>query len=288
MLENTSLIDLSTIKMFFLWLFMIYFSYSFTVSIQGILGGGEDDLEIECEKTNDIIIKPTIPYDDKYKDKFHELMNIESKMVGDKKELKKEHYDGLTMVIEHTPMGNVMMTWDTERKTFIYYADSTIPYRYLEVVARKFVTTNQTPELFVDMELEIKKGTEAKNERLRLEKEENEKMAIHTIDENTSTDDIPPKKKNVFAKFKDYNKNSIKSSKVPSKGNKQPPSSRNTSVDTREKKDIILKDKSNRYSCEGKIINFPFLKKPKRKEIDTRAATSFAEFNKLRLTQNKT
>lgn len=279
MFENASLTELSIKNSFLLFLFMMYLSYYFNVSKQG-----EDALEIECKQTTDVIIKPEIPYEDKYKAKFQELMNIESKIVGDKKELKKEYPSGLTMVIEPTPLGIVMMTWDTKRETFIYYADSTIPYRYLEVVARKFVTTNQTPELFVDMELEIKKSTEAKKERLRLEEEENEKMAIHTIDENASTDD-PPKKKNVFAKFKDYNKDSIKSSTVPTKGNKQPPSSRNTSVDTRQKKDIILKERSNRYSCEGKIRNFPFLKKPERKEI---ATTSFAEFNKMISIQNKT
>ena len=38
-------------------------------------------------------------------------------------------------VIEKTPQGNVLMIYDNLRESFKYYSDSTIPYRYLEVVA---------------------------------------------------------------------------------------------------------------------------------------------------------
>jgi len=45
--------------------------------------------------------------------------------------------------------------------------------------------------------------------------------------------------------------------------------------------DAILKGKANRYSCEGKMANFSFLKKVEKKEVDKRLNVSFAEFKKM-------
>ena len=43
----------------------------------------------------------------------------------------------------------------------------------------------------------------------------------------------------------------------------------------------ILKENANRYSCEGKITNYSFLKKVDKKNVDKRQAMSFAEFKKM-------
>ena len=59
-------------------------------------------------------------------------------------------------IIEHTPLGNVIMIYDSDRSSFKYYSDSTIPYRYLETVARKYVKTFNCRPLFVDMEEELR------------------------------------------------------------------------------------------------------------------------------------
>jgi hypothetical protein len=83
----------------------------------------------------------------------------------------------------------------------------------------------------------------------------------------------------VFAKFKSYNKeagtghvnmaappkNSIPNNKV---------------VDTNNKK-VLLKENANRYSYEGKLSNFNFLKKVDRKVVDKKYAMSFANFKKM-------
>ena len=42
-------------------------------------------------------------------------------------------------VMETTPQGNVLMIYDNKRNSFKFYSDNTIPYRYLEVVGRKYV-----------------------------------------------------------------------------------------------------------------------------------------------------
>jgi hypothetical protein len=44
---------------------------------------------------------------------------------------------------------------------------------------------------------------------------------------------------------------------------------------------LIKEEKANRYSCEGKIINFSFLKKVDRKVVDKRYGISFAEFKRM-------
>ena len=67
-------------------------------------------------------------------------------------------------VIEHTPLGNVMMIYDIECETFKYYSDNTIPYRYLEVVGRKYVKQFGCRPLFIDMEEELKLAEEKERE----------------------------------------------------------------------------------------------------------------------------
>ena len=42
-------------------------------------------------------------------------------------------------VIEKTPIGNVLMIYEKDRESFKYYSDCNIPYRYLEVIGRKYV-----------------------------------------------------------------------------------------------------------------------------------------------------
>ena len=55
-------------------------------------------------------------------------------------------------VIEKTPIANVIMIYDKDRETFKYYSDVNIPYRYLEVVGRKYIKSFDCRPIFVDME----------------------------------------------------------------------------------------------------------------------------------------
>jgi hypothetical protein len=45
-----------------------------------------------------------------------------------------------TYVSENTPQGIVFMAYDNDEEGFVYWADKNIDYKYLEVVARKYVT----------------------------------------------------------------------------------------------------------------------------------------------------
>ena len=50
---------------------------------------------------------------------------------------------------------------------------------------------------------------------------------------------------------------------------------------------MILKDRANRYTYEGKIVNFSFLKKVKKREVVKKYAMTFAEFKKMQLEKNQ-
>jgi hypothetical protein len=185
-------------------------------------------------------------------------------------------------VMEFTPLGNVLMKYDKNKETFRFYSDSTIPYRYLEVVGRKFVKQFNCRPLFVDMEEELKLA-EQKWEKERKEKEEKEEEEKRRKEEAIKNKaPIEEKKKNVFAKFKSYNKESGTghvATAAPPKNSI--PNKKLTQSQENEK--ILLKQKANRYTYEGKIANFSFIKKVDRKVVDKKFGMSFADFKKSML-----
>ena len=188
------------------------------------------------------------------------------------------------IIMEKTPLGNVVMFYNNSRSSFEYYSDSTIPYRYLEVLGRKYVITYNCKRIYVDMSKEIEEAEKKLAEKKQ--KEEDEKQKQEEASEKTklklggaAADVQEPQKKNVFAKFKKYNNDtSIKAAAVPL--DRPAPAKQ-----TKPQEEKIVKERANRYSFEGKLANFSFLKKVDRKEVDKRYGVSFAEFKKMQ--QNK-
>jgi hypothetical protein len=175
-------------------------------------------------------------------------------------------------IMENTPQGNVLMIYDIKKGSFKYYSDHTIPYRYLEVVGRKYVKLFNCRPLYVDMEEELKISEEKwEKERKEEEKKEEEKK------EKEKKNEIFQEKKSVFAKFKSYNKEGT-SGRV----NVGVPPKNSISIIKEQQKDkILLKEKANRYTYEGKMVNFNFLKKIDRKLVDKKYGISFADFKKI-------
>jgi len=183
-------------------------------------------------------------------------------------------------VIEKTPIANVIMIYDKDRETFKYYSDVNIPYRYLEVVGRKYIKSFDCRPIFVDMEEELRLFEEKwdKEQELKKIKEEDDKKSDE-IEQNQNP--IPEgKKKNVFAKFKSYNKDAGgKISMAAPPKNSIP----NKSVtENKENEKIVLKERANRYTCEGKFANFNFLQKIDRKIFNKKLGLSFADFKKMK------
>ena len=176
-----------------------------------------------------------------------------------------------SFVMEKTPLGNVVMYYNAKRETFEYYSDSTIPYRFLEVVARKYVTTFHCRPLYVIMEDELKKY----EKKLELQKEKKEKQLILQQSQQI--------KKPIFAKFKSYNKEagSGRVNKAPPPKNSIPNTKSNSNNSKNNNEPCILKENANRYTYEGRFSNFNPLQKIERKQVDKKYATSFSDFKKM-------
>lgn len=199
-----------------------------------------------------------------------ELKNPNKEEIKQEAQLyvKNNYLDGLinNFIMEKTPSGNVIMYYNNKRGSFEFYSDNTIPYRYLETVSRKYVKTFNCRYLYVDMNNELDEF-----DRLRKEQNEKKSLAKDVVQESN-------KKKDVFAKFKGYNKESgtgrVNTAVAPK--NSVP----NVKKMMVEDDTLRLKMNANRYTCEGRLSNFNFLKVPPRKVVDKKYAMSFSDFKK--------
>jgi len=215
--------------------------------LEDLNAGSEQEVNVKLVQPNS---KPSrkltpsrtlIPYEDKYKESF------------DKLELRELTQEELKMfasnrVMEYTPVGNVIMTYNVEKGSFEYYSDSIVPYRYLNVVGRKYVCIFNCVALMRQPVKEL----------------------CQPISLAPVSRPVEEPKKNVYAKFKTYNNGSAtttthSSTEQPSKRSRIEPSK---VVDT------------TRYTSCGKIANMQMLQKVDRKQIDKTYAMSFAEYKK--------
>jgi len=178
------------------------------------------------------------------------------------------------ILFETTPAGNVIMTYNAKKEVFEYYSDCTIPYRYLDTACRKYAVTFWCKPLYIDMNEEVKLS-DAKTKQLRegKEKEREEKEREEKEKDKDSKDEV--KKKNVFAKFKTYNKDSGRGGGAPPK-NSMPGAQK---VENSEP--VIIKERTNKFISLGKTMNFSTCKKIARKDVDKRSKMSFADFKKM-------
>lgn len=194
-------------------------------------------------------------------------------------------------ILEYTPLGNIYMRYNNDKKSFEYFSNNTIPYRYLEPVGRKYVMTYWCKPLFVDIEEELKKAEEKYDEEKKREddKKNNQKNMLV----------------NVHAQFKNYNKdtkqqlstttttNSTSNMNRPSKNrnnsnNVLPPQIQANLPDVNNKLEKqLLKENSNRYTWEGRLANFCPLKKIDKKVLDKKLSMTYGEFKKMQEQQNK-
>ena len=196
----------------------------------------------------------------KYIEESLDKINEEArKFIIDKRLDKLEN----CYVMEFTPLGNVLMKYNKNKESFIFYSDSTIPYRYLEVVGRKFVKQFNCRPIFVDMEEELKLAEE------KYEKETKEK-------EQKESKDFRPT-------FKSYN-NDLKMDKTMMKGRPGLPPQIKVNLPnvsgSNEGEKQLLKENANRYTWISRLSDFPMLKKVDRKTVDKNYAMSFADFKK--------
>jgi hypothetical protein len=214
--------------------------------LEDLLSDARQDAHAEEDEEK---VKPIAPYEDKYKESFSKLMHHE---------LTQEELNGLTnnIVMEFTPVGNVIMSYNAEKGSFEYYSDSIVPYRYLNVVGRKYACVYNCAGLMT----KSKELTVLKQEKELIDDAVQEPLALAPTEET---------KRSVFAKFKTYNKGANASTQA--------------GADQSNKRGRIEPSKvieTNRYTSCGKIANMQMLKKVDRKQIDKTYAMSFAEYKK--------
>jgi hypothetical protein len=132
-----------------------------------------------------------------------------------------------SFVMEHTPIGNVVMYYNHTKEAFEYYSDNVVPYRYLDTVCRKYVIANLCVPLYVDINEELKEFQKKVEERKCEERKCEE----------------PTTKSTVFAKLKNYKQRPI-----------------NTPVITKP-----VKARTNKYLYQGRMNNFNFMKQAETK-----------------------
>lgn len=179
-------------------------------------------------------------------------------------------------VMEYTPNGNIIMFYDYKRESFSYYADNVMPYRFLEVLGRKYVCTFLCPSLYQHLSPDLIAADDTvENEK----KEETAELVVpisNAAVPEIETNKLEKPEKSVFAKFKSYNKdtsNKVATKDAPSSAPKNAPIANAVNATNAV---------TNRYTCHGKICNMPFLKKIDRTIVDKNYKMSFAEFKRLK------
>jgi len=221
----------------------------------------------------------------------NELQTLENKVIDDSSLLvkarefiinKKLDHNINNYVLEPTPLGNVYMRYNNDKKSFEYFSNNSIPYRYLEPVGRKYVITYWCKPLFVDLEEELKLAEEKYDEEIK-RREEEEKRKKEDLSKNPQKD--------VLVRLKTYNKeNTTKiqpSVKMQMKNRNQtafvlPPQIKANLPNVNQSSNKqLLKENANRYTWEGRLTNFSPLKKIDKKIINKKLALTFADFKRI-------
>ena len=163
--------------------------------------------------------------------------------------------------------------YNNDKKSFEYFSNNSIPYRYLEPLARKYVMTYWCKPIFVSMEDELKRSEEKYDE-------DKKKQLLQESNKPTN-----PR----LAQLKNYNK-TVKDTAIKPMKNRTnanlilPPQIKSNLPDVNKASEKqLLKEKANRYTWEGRLSDFCPLKKIDRKITDKKLAMTYADFKKMQL-----
>jgi len=176
-------------------------------------------------------------------------------------------------ILEQTPLGNVYMRYNNSKKSFEYFSNSTIPYRYLETIGRKYVMTFWCKPLFIDLAEELKRVEEKKI----LEEKEKEETLVKEEKK------VVTKKTNTKPSFSSRQHMMSGTNKSNANASNNTSNSTSNNASEKGKNVVVLKENSNRYTWEGRLSNLTLLKKPPKKS----ESLSFAEFKLLQQQQQQ-
>ena len=190
----------------------------------------ETETETETEKEKEEILYE-YKYVEEYQKHYNELKEEDTTNDSDNVDIDEEAYAkqldeklNNTKIHEITPNGDVIMYYDVDLESFVYYCnDRQIPYKYLETVARKYALDNNCLEIYINMYEEIKRGI----------KRQTEAKIKNCLDKSNKVDKNKQAVNNVFATFKQYNQTNPK--------------------EIIKQRKYITKENANRYSYRGNI-----------------------------------
>ena len=170
------------------------------------------------------------------------------------------------IVLSNTPKGLVYMRYHKEDEGFEYWADTTIDYKYLETVARKYVTVFSCRDLYIQRFALLKEKLVNLKEQIKENKKREEEKQDHEEEEDEAeTDDV-------FASFKSYNQ------------------STNDKVQ-KEKAEItrndVVCDKANKYLHRGKVEEAMFGEKPEKVKKKATSSMSFSSWKLWKTSEDK-
>ena len=133
---------------YFLWKYFVWFLLELNEIIKSTgdtfhIIYGFDNLINDDDETKEKE-RVVVRYEDKYLTKFSALTK------SDETKAKADESINKRFVMEMTPVGNVIMQYNTDKGSFVYYSDNIVPFRYLETVSRKYVCLFNCKELFVE------------------------------------------------------------------------------------------------------------------------------------------
>lgn len=108
-------------------------------------------------------------------------------------------------VMEYTPNGTVLMKYNTDNEQFEYWGGRQVHYKYLETVARKFVTSFHCSRIYHDWNPYQKETCKANDTADTADTADTTDTTIPTSSENTTDENHTKANDSVFATFKPYN-----------------------------------------------------------------------------------
>ena len=102
-------------------------------------------------------------------------------------------------VQEVTPEGLVTLTYDTDSSAFFYWSEKVVAYKYLEVVARKYVIVYDCRDIYINMFRELLKTFQKKRRMV------NERGNTYKYKGKSCEEEVKPVYKPIT--YLDYKKN---------------------------------------------------------------------------------
>lgn len=184
---------------------------------------------------------------EKYEDKYIEnINNLEERNLSEEKLIQLKN----SIVLENTPMGNIILFYFHEKEKFYFYSDrKEVPYKYLDTVARKYIKMFNCKMIYTALDKEL----ESQKKKYEDIKEERKIKKIEKTD----------KKADVFASYKNYNMKTDKPLK---------------------EEDYLIKENINKFKWGGFLKDYQFVQTPKKEDKEL----SYQDFMKRMSSKNST